>query len=128
MIIDLEATLAEIWEILQEWRDANPEGSDANDKKWNDVCGAMANIREAFGLEDEVIRENRDLEDENDALLQFVTRYVWSKPDLTDHQIVEVIRHRPDVLERRDQWGRIAEDNDDQHTLALLAAVQGKRQ
>lgn len=62
-----------------------------------------------------------------ESLLQFVTRWVWSKPEHTDKEIIETIRNRPDVLERKSQWGRVAEDTNDQHTLTKLAQVEAKR-
>jgi hypothetical protein len=56
----IEQHLKVVWDILQEWRDANPEGVAANDVKWNDVCGAMANLREEHDLPREIELE-RDL-------------------------------------------------------------------
>lgn len=59
MMFDPEEALAEVWERLHEWRDLFFEGNEDYDNKWNDVCGTMANIREAFGLPDEVDLELR---------------------------------------------------------------------
>lgn len=63
----------------------------------------------------------------HESLLQFVTRMVWFKPDMSDREIIEAIRFRPDVKARRDQWGRIAEDIGDDHTLTKLAQVEASR-
>lgn len=48
------ANIKELWKILEEWRDANPEDVADNDVKWNNVCGAVANLREEHGLPAEI--------------------------------------------------------------------------
>jgi len=39
--------LSRIWEVLHTYReDSIPEGIDNNDEEWDDVCYAMARIKE----------------------------------------------------------------------------------
>lgn len=53
---DLESWLETIWNGLQSHRETCiPEGVDpAYDAEWDDICTAMAWIREELGLPDEV--------------------------------------------------------------------------
>lgn len=52
---DPESWLETIWQALACYReDCIPEGDETYDETWNDICTAMAWIREALGLPDEV--------------------------------------------------------------------------
>lgn len=56
--------------------------------------------------------------------LAFVTRYVWSKPDLSDKEIIAVLRQHPDVLELKNEWKIIAANFGDGHTFDKIQAVE----
>lgn len=59
METDPEHELAEVWKLLDEWRDQNPEDNDGpNDRKWGDACAAMENLRALLGLPSTVEKEN----------------------------------------------------------------------
>lgn len=52
---DMERHVQEVWEALEGFRDdCIPEGDDAHDRQWADICESMAIIREELGLKDEV--------------------------------------------------------------------------
>ena len=56
---DRESWLATVWEALGAYReDLIPEGEEMYDEQWDDICTAMAWIREELGLPDEVEMEN----------------------------------------------------------------------
>jgi hypothetical protein len=51
---DRESWVNTIWEALHCHRENNiPEGKGANDEQWDEICTAMAWIREELGLPDE---------------------------------------------------------------------------
>lgn len=77
---------------------------------------AVDRYERIVGLEAALDEARKDYE----GLLQFVTRYSWSKPDLTPMEAFNAIAHRPDVVERRNEWQRIAQANNNQHTLSKL--------
>lgn len=50
---DKESWLDTIWLALEAFRDdCIPEGDESYDRQWNDICTAMAWIREELGLPD----------------------------------------------------------------------------
>ena len=52
---DAQSWLDCLWHALHGYReDCIPEGEQAYDDEWSDICTAMAWIREALGLPDEV--------------------------------------------------------------------------
>lgn len=56
MLINVES-LATVWEMLEAWREANPEGNAEADAKWQTACEVMAATREAAGIPSEVYCE-----------------------------------------------------------------------
>ena len=53
-----ESWMETVWVALQNYReDCIPEGDAMYDNEWNDICTAMAWIREELGLPDEVDNE-----------------------------------------------------------------------
>ena len=52
MLIDIEAHLETIWEALHCHRENNIPGCE-HDREWDDICLAMANIRELL-LDDDI--------------------------------------------------------------------------
>lgn len=51
MLVDYKQALDTVWCALEAYRsDLIPEGDDAYDREWNDICTAMAWIREALEL------------------------------------------------------------------------------
>lgn len=64
--------LGAVWETLQVAReDSIPEGTDAYDEQWNDVCTAMSWISEA-------LRESFDEVSSEDQLLSYISKVVSS--------------------------------------------------
>jgi hypothetical protein len=54
-MIDFQEHLNTVWDLLGAAReDLIPEGEPCFDEQWNDVCHAMAVIRDGLGLESEV--------------------------------------------------------------------------
>jgi hypothetical protein len=50
---DKETWLSVMWEALFAHREKNiPEGVDTHDREWDDICTAMAWVREELGLPD----------------------------------------------------------------------------
>lgn len=57
--LDEESWLSTIWDALEDYREKSiPEGEVAYDQQWDDICSAMAWIREELNLPDEVEQEN----------------------------------------------------------------------
>ncbi len=55
---DPESWIETIWTALEAFReDCIPEGNTAYDDQWNDLCDAMAWIREGLDLTDELLKE-----------------------------------------------------------------------
>ena len=56
---DVEASLEVVWAALQGFReDCIPAGEEMYDEQWDDICTAMAWIREYLGLPSEAENEN----------------------------------------------------------------------
>lgn len=54
-----ESWMDVVWAALEEHRETNiPEGVPEYDEQWDDICTAMAWIREELDLPDEVEKEN----------------------------------------------------------------------
>lgn len=56
MIIDYKLALDIVWSALEKYRSSIPEGTDAHDKEWNEICTAMAWIVE--GLDEDYYNED----------------------------------------------------------------------
>lgn len=53
--IDLEKDFATVWQALHEWQEREGDlGLEEDREQWDEVCAAMARIREARGLPSEV--------------------------------------------------------------------------
>jgi len=56
-----ESWLETVWDALGGYReDCIPEGEEMYDEEWDDICTAMAFIREELGLPDEVEMEKQN--------------------------------------------------------------------
>jgi len=51
-MIDIDESIDIVWAALEDYRSKLiPEGRPVNDKRWDDICTAMAVITEDLGLE-----------------------------------------------------------------------------